>query len=299
MAQLLKRAKIMNCGGIQQRVSFIAHKRLFLLLFLFSFRIAEASQTLEIGVWPYMSTQALLTLYHPMKTYLEHRLNRPVLFVTAPNQRQFVERTERGEYRFAITAPHFARLAQKDVGYVPMLRPERNLVGILIVKKTSTIRTVDDLKGKTITLPGRITIVSMLTLWALKTSGLEEGRDFKVRYAESHNNAVLDVLRGDSSAAAVAATILDQMPEDQKGEVRALAITGEITPLVIIANPKVPKAEVSEMSKLILDFTRHTHDGARFMKKVAWEGLETPTEKDMKALDPFVNELKGMLNTGR
>lgn len=272
---------------------------LSLLVFSLAQHAANAAQTLEIGVWPYMSTQALLTLYHPMKTYLEHRLQRPVLFVTAPDQRQFVERTQKGEYRFAITAPHFARLAQTEAGYVPMLRPNRDLVSVLLVKKNSNINTIEDLRGRAITLPDRITIVAMLTLWTLRISGLEAGRDFTVRYAESHNNAVLDVLHGESSAAVVAATILDQMPEDEKSAVRVLAMTGEVTPLVWIANPAVPPSEVSEMSRIILDFTEHTRDGAKFMKKLAWHGLRTPTEQEMQSLDPFVTELKSMLKSGQ
>ncbi len=271
----------------------------FLLMLLLPFRCADAAESLEIGVWPYMSTQALLTLYHPLQIYLEHRLQRPVLFVTARDQKTFVDRTERGEYRFVVTAPHFARLAQKEAGYVPMLRPERNLICLLLVDSNSPMLGIGDLRGKRVTLPGKFTIVSMLTLWALRASGMEPGRDFTVRYAESHNNAVLDVLRGESSAAAVAATILDQMPADEKGKVRVLAMTGEVTPLVWLANPEVPRKEISDMSRIILDFAENTRDGAKFMKKLAWHGLRAPTEKEMQSLDPYVAELNKLLKSNR
>ena len=292
----------MDCGGVGENKSVVpigAMMRLFMLVLLFAWRPAQAGPTLEIGIWPYMSTQALLTLYHPMQTYLAGRLQRSVLFVTARDQKTFVDRTQKGEYRFVVTAPHFARLAQKEAGYVPMLRPKRNLVGLLVVARDSPMRSLEDLRGKTITLPDRYSIVAMFTLWTLRVSGLEAGRDFNVRYAESHNNAVLDVLRGTSAAAAVAATILDQMPESEKDRVRVLVRTGEATPLVWIANPSVPREEISEMTRIILDFTEHTRDGAKFMKRVAWNGLEKPTGKDMESLDPYVADLKRMLEPER
>jgi phosphonate transport system substrate-binding protein len=254
---------------------------------------------MEIGIWPYMSTQALLTLYHPLQRYLEAQLHRPVLFVTAPDQRTFVDRTQNGVYPFVITAPHFARLAQKKAGYVPMLRPERNLVSLLLVEKNGHVHRLEDLKNRTVTLPSRITIVTMLTLRALEKHGLQPERDFTLRYATSHNSAVLDVLRGESAATATAATILDELPASDKSALRVLAKTGEVPPLFILANPSVPKEQMIQMKRMILDFVQHTTEGRSFMKKVAWHGLIEPSVEDMRRLDPYVSELDGLLGSAK
>lgn len=260
---------------------------------------AAEPPALEIGIWPYMSTQALLTLYHPLQRYLEHGLQKPVLFVTAPDQRAFVGRTLKGEYRFVITAPHFARLAQKEAGYVPMLRPKRDMVSLLLVNKNSAIRSVDDLRGKTVTLPEKVTLVAILTMQMLRENGLEPGRDIKVRYAASHNSAMLDVLRGESAAAATAATILDQMPEKDRGSFRILARTGKVPPLVILANPGVPEKEVADMTRTLLDFTEHSPEGDKFLKRIAWQGLRPPAPGEMRSLDPYVADLNRLLKSSR
>lgn len=275
-------------------------KFLMCLLFLLCASArAEDERPLEIGIWPYMSTQALLTLYHPLQSYIEAQLHRPVLFVTAPNQRAFVDRTQKGIYPFVITAPHFARFAQKNAGYTPMLRPERNLDCLILVARDGPVHSLEDLKNRTISLPAKITIVSMLTLKTLEEHGLQPGRDITVRYATSHNSAVLGVLRGESAATATAATILDQLPEADRDSVRVLAKAGEAPPLFILANPSVSKEKVEEMKHIMMDFVLHTSDGKKFMKKVAWHGLIEPSEDDMKRLDPYLIKLNGLLGTGK
>lgn len=273
---------------------------LMCLLFLLC-ASAKASELppLEIGIWPYMSTQALLTLYHPLQKHLEASLRRPVLFVTAPNQRAFVERTLKGAYPFVITAPHFARLAQEKAGYVPMLRPERNLVCLLLVEKNGPVHRLEDLKNRTVTLPSKITIVTILTLKALEAKGLQPGRDFTLRYALSHNSAVLDVLRGESAASATAATILEQMPASDKTALRVLAKTGEVPPLFILANPSMSKADVAQMKRMLLDFVQHTPEGKSFLKRVAWRGLVEPSDEELMRLDPYVAELNALLGQAK
>lgn len=276
-------------------------KRLLMCVLLLLSTCAEASELppLEIGIWPYMSTQALLTLYHPLQRYLEAQLHRPVLFVTAQNQRTFVERTLKGIYPFVITAPHFARLAQEKAGYVPMLRPERNLICLLLVEKDGPVHRLQDLKNRTVTLPPKLTIVSMLTLKALEASGLQPGRDFSLRYASSHNSAVLGVLRGESAASATAATILDQMSANDKAALRVLAKTGDVPPLFILANPSVPKRGVAQMKRILLDFVQHTPEGEKFLKRVAWHGLIEPSNEDLMRLDPYVDELDALLGSAK
>lgn len=265
-----------------------------LMLFVLSVP-AYAEKTLEIGIWPYISTQAMITAYHPLQVYLEQRLHRPVIFVTATDQRTFVERTQKGEYRFVITAPHFARFAQQEAGYVPMLRAKRNAFGIFVVVKNSPLQTLGELRGKTITLTDKITMIAMFSLQTLRDNGLEPGKNVTVHYAVSHNSAVLDVLRGESDAAATALTILDQMPDSIKNGVRILAKTSESTPMVFLANPQVPAQEAADLTRILLDFVDHTPEGEKFVRDLGYQGLMPPTQAEMESMDPLVNALKKLL----
>ena len=255
--------------------------------------------TLEIGILPYLSVRTVLTTYQPLQQYLQDRLQRPVLFVTAPNMRTFVERTQRGEYRFVLTAPHFARLAQQEAGYLPMLRTKRDLYGVLLVDKDSPLRHVSELRGETVATPDSIAIINMLGAQLLRANGLKPGKDVELRAMPSHDTAVLALQKGDTAAAIVSVTALQQMPEELKNNIRTLAISNGIPHIMFLAHPKAPRREVADMTTLLLAFAENTPEGRRFMGDTGYIGLRPPTAREMKSLDPYVGDLKTLLGQGR
>lgn len=95
---------------------------------------AQPSNALEFGIIPYLPTPTILERYKPLRNFLEQRLHEPVSIVTAPDYPNFIERTQRREYPFVITASHAARLAELEAGYQPMLRPGWDTYATLLVK---------------------------------------------------------------------------------------------------------------------------------------------------------------------
>lgn len=256
----------------------------------------DSNTTLEIGIFPYLSTRTLLTTYQPLQQYLQAQLRRPILLVTAPDFRTFVERTQRGEYRYVLTAPHFARLAQREAGYQPMLRTKRELHGMLVVNKNSPLQNVSELRGKTVATPDSIAIISMLGAQLLRANGLKPGEDVVLRAMPSHDTAVLSLQKGNSVAAAmISAVALQQMPEELKNNARILATSNEVPPIMYLAHPKTPRREVADMTALLLEFTENTPEGRKFMADIGHLGLHPPTTREMKSLDPYVSDLKVLL----
>jgi phosphonate transport system substrate-binding protein len=256
-------------------------------------------QPLELAVFPYLSTRAVLTTYEPLQHFLERRLGRKVLLITAPDMRTFLERTQRGEYSYVVTAPHFARLAQMQAGYVPLIRVERNLYGLLVVDKKSRARSVADLRGKVVATPDALAIISMLGVELLRKNGLEPGRDVTVRATASHNSAVLSVQRGDAAAAVTSATALKQMPDELRESVRTLASTEEVPHLMFLANANRPPKEVAEMTRLLFEFVNISPEGRQFLADTGYEGFRKPTAQEMRNLDPFVLDLRQLIGADK
>ena len=271
------------------------------LLVLLPAHLAAQPPALEIAIAPFLSTRTLLARYQPLQAYLEQKLQRPVLLVTAPDFRTFAERTQRGEYRYAITAPHFARLAQKAAGYRPMLMAKAKLVAIAVVDKNSPLRNLAELRGKTVAVPDPLAFVSMLGAQLLRASGLVPGKDVALRPALSHNSAVLSVLRGESAAAfTTAALLMKQMPEEIKGGVRVLAATEGFPNTTYLAHPKAPAEEVAQMTATLLEFAEETPQGRKlYGETLGHLGLVVPSPRDLQRLDPFVSELKALLDQPR
>ena len=135
-------------------------------------RMAVAEETaapvLEIGVLPYIGLNELLQAYGPLARYLEQETGRPVRIVTARDYPDFLSRTARHEYPLLITASHFARLAQQDSGYVPLLRPLTDFHVLLLVRQDAPLRQPPDLQQARIATPGLLAQTTMLGRAALR-----------------------------------------------------------------------------------------------------------------------------------
>ena len=150
-------------------------------------------------------------------------------------------------------------------------------------------------RGKTVATPDNIAIITMLGTKLLRANGLEPGKDVVLLTMPSHDAAVWSLQNGDSAAAIISGTALQQMPIELKGGIRSLASSNGVHPIMFMAHPKVPSGEVKLMTTLLLDFAENTPQGRNFMRDAGYLGLLPSTSKEMKSLDPYVKELKNLL----
>ena len=255
---------------------------------------AENTDAIEFGILPTLSSRSILTTYQPLRIYLEQHLKRPVQFVTAPDYRTYIERTQRGEYRYLITAAHFARLAQKEAGYQPLVRVKRELAALLVTDKRSGITHIAELRGKLVSTPDSLAIISMLGEELFRAHGLLPGRDVRLRAQTSFNSALIAMRNGDSAAAITAATALKQMPAEVRENLVTLATSQSVPHNVCLASPKVPPQEAAKMRRLLLAFGATTA-GEAFFRTTGFISFVRPTEKELRALDGYVVDLKRQL----
>jgi len=258
---------------------------------------AAADKPLEIGVFPYMSVRAVLATYQPVRRYLERELGRPVEMYTAPDFRSFIARSQQGEYDVLITAPHFARLAQLQVGYVPLAGFTKELHPIIVVAKSSRYRNLADLRGKTVAIPDRLAIVSMMGLRLLREHGIDADRDFRLVSAVSHNSAVLDVMHARADAAITEAAALQQMPDELRNGVRVMATAGKAPHVMLMAHPRLGQAAIRQLRSLLEQFANQSPEGRAFLAATGYEGLKPVPAAVLKSLDPYAREIPQILRT--
>jgi len=258
-----------------------------------------ADVPLEVGIFPYLSTQAILATFQPVRAHLETALKRPVQLSTAQDFPAFVARTQHGDYDLVITAPHFARLAQREAGYVPLVQFTRDLRGVVVIAADSPAKSITALRGRSIAVPSRLAIVSMMGLRLFARGGLNPGRDFTLQSMPSHSSAVLSVRNGENAAAFIEASVLQQMPAEIASGVRVLATTGHVPSLVFIAHSHLARAERDRLKTELLRFAVDTEEGRAFLKSSRFEGLRAVTEKDMRTFDSYMDELKEQLRVAR
>lgn len=275
-------------------------------------RMAVAGETvsvLEIGVLPYVGLNELLQAYGPLARYLEQETGRPVRIVTARDYPDFLARTARHEYPLLITASHFARLAQQDNGYVPLLRPLTDFHVLLLVRRDAAVHQVADLQQARIATPGLLAQSTMLGRLALHTLGLKLSppHETGIRFVDAinHKNAMLAVIAGEADACVVSEGAFRHAREAEQQQLREIALPKQVKvkaiPVIYAASPLLPMVEREALNRLILHFVNDTPAGQGWIKGLKYDGLRPLNNMEMQAMDGEVHELRqlqGLPETG-
>jgi phosphonate transport system substrate-binding protein len=278
------------------------HRRLFLSFgaatlagFGLGARAASEDAPLELGVFPYLSARALLGSYQPLREYLQSRLGRQVVTSTAPSFQVFHERTMQGSYDLVITPPHFARMAEQQAKYVPVSVYTKVLRSVVVVRKGPGIAQPGDLRGKTVVVPDRFAIVTLVGLHYLAEQGLRADVDFRLRISNSHASAAYVVAQSEADAAITeVAAFQKQIPAEVREQLRIAFTTGNLPHVMFLAHSRLGSARIADIRQALSDFATKTPEGRAFIDSNGFEGIRAVTEADLKAMDPYAAELRAL-----
>lgn len=251
-------------------------------------------QPLRLGLLPYLSSQKLITTFAPLANFLEKKLHRKVVLVTAPDFASYFKRVNLGQYDVYFTAPHFAAYAEEKLQHRRLVRPERNLRGTFVVPIDSKVMSIADMGGKLLATPDSLAVISILAERILKKHGLSPGRHVFIRYASSHNNAMATVVEGRSDAAIALSAYYDKLESTQKAHLRILAITPPIPHAMFMANSDLPQTLYDAVLKALLVFPG-SNEGRVFFAETAFINFIEISDNDMKLMKEFIPQIEARI----
>lgn len=256
--------------------------------------LTSAHAALVLGVVPYMSARKLATLYEPLRAELERSLQQAVTLESAADYQSFLERTRQGRYDIIATSPYFGRLAQLEQGYRPLVRPLTDLEPLLVTRLDG-IRELAQLRGQTVSTSDRLANLTLAAQRYLQQAGFRPGRDITIHPTGSHANSLAALLGGESAAAIVSVTALHQFGGDIDGKVRILARLPHTTPQLYLGHQRLGSVQLARLQQQLQTFANDTPQGRAFSRDLNHGGLRPVSAQDMRALDPYVRDLKGLL----
>lgn len=150
--------------------------------------------------------------------YLQQRLGRRVQWYSVQSTAAQIEAMRAGRLHISGFASGSVQDAVNIAGFVPQVAmgTEDGMVGYrmaIITRKDSDIKTVDDLKGRTIAFVSESSGSGYFAPRAIlyEQFGMLPGRDYDVVFSGSHDNSILGVQIGDYEVAAVASNVIPRM----------------------------------------------------------------------------------------
>ncbi len=274
-----------------------------ILLVLLSFFVwggvvrAENLAPLKIGIMPFNSTLALIKTHQPLSRYLETQLGRHIAIHTSADYTTFVNELLGGQFDLAIAGPHFGSMAQQQ-GWIPLFRYQADLQPVFVVRADSSIKKLEELRGKSIGLSGRLSISSIGGMKWLQDSGLTPHKDYQLVERTTHGAAIAAVAVGELDAALTTHTPLKQIPEDIRAKIKVLPLNIHIPHLMTLAHSRLGPQEIERIRGALRKFP-DTAEGREFFRETGYGGYVDVTPADIQALKPFVDITVQLMRQGK
>ncbi len=251
-----------------------------------------------IGVLPNIGAAALMAQYESVKNYFERAAKQKVRIVLPATFKAFLDSTMRGEYDVAVAAPHFARVAQLDRGMVPLVMYQPRINALFLTPVDTTITSILDVRGKTIAFANPQSLVAMYGQQWLRQQGLEAGKDYQVKAANSDMGVGRMLLSGDSVAAIMSNGEFRSLPPDEANRMKIVETFARIPNFIVVAHPRLGSARLAQIKTQLMQFAADKEDGQAFMKATGLTGMVDADAATLRELDPYVGLTRSAMGYG-
>lgn len=223
--------------------------------------------TYIFGVHPLHNPKRLFEVYQPMIDYINLNLKDSQLKLEASrNYPAYDKKLFAGHFHFSLPNP-YQTVTSTEHGYkiFGKMGDDDNFRGIILVRKDSGIKTIDDLIGKEVSYPAPTALAAtMMPQWYLHTHGININTDITNSYVGSQESSIMNVFLGKSAAASTWPppwyAFIKERPEVAK-EVMIQWRTPSLPNNGLVVRSDVPEDIVQKVSSVI--FSLHTHAKGR------------------------------------
>ncbi len=255
---------------------------------------AEEMKPLQIGLLPINSTRNLVSIYDPLREYLEMSLGRPVILLSSADFRSFQESTIKGEFDLIMTAAHMGRLAELEAGYLPLARYISEQHALLVMAKDRPLPPQADLRGKVIAGIEPMTLTMGSAMRWLHKQGLQEGSNFTLLTTPTPLSAAYAVNSHQADLAVLSTQGMKQMPPALRNNLEVYQQMDVIPSLMWLANPRL-KNQAIQLRMILLKFTSELIPGKRFYDATGYIGMREIKPGEMRAMDADAEAMKKLL----
>lgn len=265
-------------------------KSIFIFILAFSTFLscntyAEKKAVYTIGIVPQFEIRHTRKIWNPIIKEIEKNTGVKLKLIGSPTIPDFEREFNAGRFDFAYMNPYHILLAEKNQGYIPLIRDVgRKLHGILVVRRDSPIKSIKELDGKKLAFPSPNALgASLLIRSNLKN---DFNIDFNPVYVKTHSSVYLNVLVKQVDAGGGVQKTLNLQKDNIKGALRVLHKTPKVAPHPLVVHPRV-SAKIREEVKRTLLKLGENDIGRALLAKVPIKRVGPATMADYLPLRKF------------
>ena len=253
------------------------------------------SDVLVIGVLPNIAAATLTTQYQHLSRYLERSDGQKVRIVISTNFKEFFESTMKGDFDLAVTAPHFARVAQLDRAMVPLVSYQPRINALLVAPIDTKIVGSRDLRERAVAFANPQSLVAMYGQQWLSKQGMEPGTDYEVKAGRTDLGVGRMVLSGDAVAAILSNGEFRALPPEESARMKIVEVIARIPNFVVLAHPRVDRARMGQIKTQLKNFLADSEDGVPFAQATGFTAMTDVDEAQLRELDSFVDATRRLM----
>lgn len=265
-------------------------KRIFLIVFLFSGWPVMAADISSVGdksptvfhfaIAPQQSPRELAKRWGPIIRYLSERSGVPLQFQTAKSLLAYQQEMKGGQYDISFINAYYYVAFSKEAGYkVFAQEKDAQFVGIMVVRKDSPYRALDQLEGKQLAFPGPTAVTSMLAYTHLKAKNIH----VSANYVISMDSVYRSVAKGLFPAGLGETRTFGSMEPEIRNQLRILWSSDPMPPFTFSAHPRVPAAALKKIQQAMLKMADDPR-GRELLKEINMKGIAAAHDSEYEAV---------------
>lgn len=232
-------------------------------------------------------------MFIPLADYLTKTTGIKVDFAVARDFKVYQERMERGEYDITFSNPFQYIVANSKAGYTAFAKVAKEpFTGIIIVRKDSGIKSIDELRGKTVAFayPTAWAAAVQTRKWLEQEYGIDYYKDMKPLFVTSHDSAILSVFTRMVDAAGAIPHEFETMDEHIKKDILVLGETPPHPQMPFAYHPRVSQDIVWKIKNILLSLDKTTPAGKKVLDALGRNGYESADDKEYDVVRGLADE---------
>lgn len=266
--------------------------------------VASEKKAYIVGIHPYLNSQKTYITYRPILDYLE--ANMPGVrfeLQTSSDYADYEKKLYSKNFDFALPNP-YQTLNSIQYGYrvIAKMKPDSVFRGIIVAKKTSNVKSVNDLKGHNVSFPAKTALAAaMMPLYFLQQNGLDVKKDITIKFVGSQYSSIMNAYAEDTIAAATWPPPWEQWKKEHPDMAAEMRIIWETKPLInngFAAKESIPEETAKRVAKLLTALDQ-TESGRKILQNAGFDGFEYANNQRYDIVKDFLIEYDKKVGLGR